>query len=342
MTSGHWYTDIFRIGSAPLAAAVTIRSAIAVGIPLIGFVVSGHNTAGVVGGATAMFVTLSDIGTRRWLRLLTMFAALGAILLGGTVGDVLGATPYAKEAVVLLAAFIAGWVASSHPAIATVARFGALATAAGTGMHISDPAVYPAIIAGGVCAILCAVAMWSLLGLPPEENAMDWRAGLRRALAGADTGPRFALCYAGAAALALFTADHLGVTNAYWATLTTIMVMRREGLESFELVVQYMLGTLIGIPIAAVLVDTLAQPLAIAVFATAAGASARIALALNPALGFTAFTVFLLLIVDLALAHADAPGHLLAVRFYDVAVGCGFALIGTLAASTGRPRMATR
>ena len=40
----------------------------------------------------------------------------------------------------------------SHPAIATVARFGALATAAVVGMQM-DQAAYPAIILSGLCAI---------------------------------------------------------------------------------------------------------------------------------------------------------------------------------------------
>jgi fusaric acid resistance family protein len=337
----HWYAKLFQIGSAPLALGLTLRAAVAVGLPLIGFAAAGHLKAGVVGGATAMLVTLSDIGTKRGARIATMSAALCAILVGGTIGDKFGITTYADETLVLLAALIAGWVSSSHPAIATVARFGALATAAGVGMHLDDTAAYPAIVLGGLAAIASAIAMWNLMGLPPDENAMDWRAGLRRALAGTGAGLRFAICYAGAAALALLTAQHLGVTNAYWATLTTIMVMRREGLESIGLVVHYMVGTLLGIPIAALLFHAVDQPLAIALLATAAAASVRVALSLNPGLGFTAFTVFLMLDIDLALRHGAEPTHLLAVRLYDVTIGCAIALLATFAAGARLKRLAT-
>jgi uncharacterized membrane protein YccC len=260
-------------------------------------------------------------------------------LVGATIGDKFGITTYADETIVLLAALLAGWLTGSHPAIATVARFGALATAAGVGMHMPDPAAYPALILGGISAIASAVAIWSLPGAPSDENPMDWRAQLRRALAGAGVGPRFALCYAGAAALALLTAQYLGVTNAYWATLTTIMVMRREGMECIGLILHYMVGTLVGIPIADVLFHAIHQPLAIAVLATATAAFVRVGLALNPALGFVAFTVFLLLGIDLALQHGGMPQHLFAVRLYDVTIGCAFALLGTLAARTGRARM---
>jgi uncharacterized membrane protein YccC len=176
--------------------------------------------------------------------------------------------------------------------------------------------------------------------MSPDQNPMDWRAGLRRALAGTGSGPRYALCYAGAAALALLLAEQLGVTNAYWATLTTIMVMRREGMESLGLVLHYMAGTLVGIPIAGLLFHLVDQPITIALLATAAASSVRVALSLNPALGFVAFTVFLLLDIDLGLQHAAAPPHLLAVRLYDVTIGCVIALLATLAASVGRPRLA--
>jgi len=339
MMSDRWYAKLFQIGSAPLAFAMTLRAAAAVGLPLIGFVAAGNLKAGVIGGATAMLVTLSDIGSTRRARIATMSAALAAILIGGTIGDKFGVTTYADETIVLLAALLAGWVASSHPAIATVARFGALATAAGVGMQMDQDA-YPAIILGGISAIASAVVTHTLSGLRPDENPMDWRAGLRRALAGAGAGPRYALCYAGAAALALLLAERIGITNAYWATLTTIMVMRREGMESLGLVLHYMAGTLVGIPIAALLFQVVEQPVVIALLATAFAASVRVALSLNPALGFTAFTVFMLLAIDLALQDQAVPPNLLAVRLYDVTIGCVLALLGTLAAGTGRARLA--
>ena len=61
---------------------------------------------------------------------------------------------------------------------------------------------------------------------------------------------RFAIVVALTAALALFAANHLGVTRAYWATLTVVLVMRREGMVSLKLTLQYLAGTLLGIPLA--------------------------------------------------------------------------------------------
>ena len=122
-----WYRDLYKIGSVAGATAVASRVTLAVGVPLVGGVLAGHPVAGVAGGATALFVTLSDIGTTPSARLVTMLAGWIAIAGGGTLGHVLGSTAYGREAVVLLCALVAGWASASHPAIAAVTRFFAIA-----------------------------------------------------------------------------------------------------------------------------------------------------------------------------------------------------------------------
>ena len=59
-----------------------------------------------------------------------MFAGWAVILAGGTLGHLLGETPYSREAVVLLCALLAGWASGSHPGVAAVTRFFAVAAAA--------------------------------------------------------------------------------------------------------------------------------------------------------------------------------------------------------------------
>ncbi len=335
--NGTWYRDLFSVGGGPIPAALFVRVAVAVGLPLVGFTLAGHPLAGVAGGATAMFVMMCDVGVTRANRVGTMLAGTAAILAGGVIGHEWGGTTLADETVVLLAALLAGWVSNSHPGISAVARFGALATAAGTGLHMPSPATEAvwAIVGGGAAAIGTAFAAWALTGIPPADNMMDWRAGVRRAFAGADAGPWYAICFGAAAAVSLLAADRLGVSNAYWATLTVIMVMRREGMVSLKLVIQYIVGTLVGIPIAYAVGQALHAPLAIAFAATLVAASARLGIAVNPALGFAAFTAFLMLVVDLARHGAGVTPLLLSTRFYDVAVGCAIVLVGTLLASLG-------
>src|SRR5580698_9095583 len=89
-----WYRDLYQIGSFRGATAVVLRVAAAVGVPLIGGVLLGHPYAGVAGGATGLFVTLSDIGQTPAVRLGTMFAGFVAIVMGGMLGHFVGDTPY--------------------------------------------------------------------------------------------------------------------------------------------------------------------------------------------------------------------------------------------------------
>ena len=318
-----------------------LRIAFAVGIPLIGATLGGYPLAGVAGGATAMFVSLCDIGNRRRERLAAMVAGLLAIIVGGVVGDRLGGTPYANETVILLSALLTGWVSGSYPAIAAIARFFAIATAVGAGMQFTGQAVLITAVGGGLSAIGIALLAWKLGAVPVSDNLMDWRAGVRRAFAGADAGPWFALCFAICCALALFAAERLQVSRPYWATMVVIMVMRREGMVSLRLSIHYIAGTLVGIPVAWAVAEVLREPSALAFAATLFAALVRVGFAVNPALGFTAFTAFLMLVVDLALRGAGMPPHLLSVRFYDVGVGCAIALAGTLVAATGQRRRAT-
>lgn len=341
MAEPGWSRDLFKIAPGPLPIAVAARVVAATGIPLLGGLAAGHVVAGVIGAACALLVTMADIGTTRASRVGSMAAAAAAMIVGGTIGAKLGGSTYADEAVVLAAAAVAGWVSGSHPAIAAVARFGAIATAAGAGLQFSDPAVAAAALAGGVLAIAVTFAGWWITGVPAADNAMDWRAGVRRALAGADAGPWFAICYAAACAVALLAAGELSVARPYWATVTVMMVMRREGLMSLELVIQYMVGTLVGILAAAAIESVVHAPLVLALLATAFAAFARFGLALNPGLGFTAFTVFFMLAVDLAVQGTGLATHVLSTRLYDVAVGCALALAGTLVMrAAARPAVA--
>jgi uncharacterized membrane protein YccC len=55
-------------------------------------------------------------------------------------------------------------------------------------------------------------------------------------------------------------------------------------------------------------------------------------MAINPSLGYMAFTIFLLFVVHVIMVSAGKVPHVLEARIYDVTVGCVIALAGTLAA----------
>jgi hypothetical protein len=334
-----WGANLFALAPGPIPLEVAARVAVAAGVPLAAGLAAGQVLPGVLAAACAMLTTMADIGTRRPERIATMAAATVAMVAGGTLGAKFGGTPYANEAVIVVAALVAAWVSASSPGIAAIARFGAVATATGAGLQLADPRIAVAAAGGGAFAILVMVAAWRLVRADPGNNPMDWRAGIRRALTGADAGPWFAVCVAVAAGLSFFLAERLGVVRPYWAAISVMLVMRREGLESLKLVLHYMAGTLAGIALAGAVGALVQPPAALALLATAFAATARLGFALNPALGFTGFTAFFMVAVDLALASTGATPHLLSARLYDVGVGCVLALAGTVAARAIKPRV---
>lgn len=335
MASANWVRDLFRIDSSQISVLLFVRVAIAVGVPLLGFALAEHRTAAVAGGATALFVSLNDIGRTARGRVGTMVLTTVFMLLGSFIGDKFGGTTLADEALILASAFVAGWVSNSHPAIAAIARFTALATAAGVGMQIADPVAAAAVLVGGTSAICVAVASWFLHERLPDESFMNWNAGVKRAFAGTDAGLWFAICYASACAFSLFAAERLGVDNPYWATFAVIVVMRPEGMLSLKLVIHYMVGTIVAVPLAT-LITQLASDYELMHIALAAIAAAfgRLGFALNAALGYLAFTVFVILIVEIARESSVPPYALVLTRLYDVSVGCAIALVGTLIAGS--------
>jgi uncharacterized membrane protein YccC len=137
--------------------------------------------------------------------------------------------------------------------------------------------------------------------------------------------------------VALFAASWLHVAESFWATLVVLMVMRREGIASLELTIQYALGTIIGVIVGWMLLHlTKGMTLAAALLATLAAASARVGFSLNPALGYMSFTLFLMFAMHVVAGHGARLPHLPETRLYDVTVGCLLALAGTLAASYPR------
>jgi uncharacterized membrane protein YccC len=106
--------------------------------------------------------------------------------------------------------------------------------------------------------------------------------------------------------------------------------MRREGMVSLKLASLYMLGTIAGVPCATILAQlSIGYPLVQIALATLAAAFVRLGFTLNAALGYLGFTVFVVLLVELARESAVPPTELVLTRLYDVGVGCAIALVAT-------------
>lgn len=331
-----WQRDLFRLGPAHFRGWVAARVGTAVALPLVAGIMAGQTALGVIASFCAMLTTFCDTGGTHRQRLVTMTCGTLAIVCGGVLGAELGGSPQANEILVVLAAFAVGLLAGTRPSLAVVARFGAIGIMAGAGVRWPSGDFAAAAAGGGATALAVIATIWKLWPREEDEALQDWRTTIARTFEFERPDLRFAIAIALAAAIALFAADVLQLRRPYWATITLLMVMRREGTESLRLTLHYVTGTLAGLFIAAVVTHFVhALPWLVAI-AVAVAAVTRIALAINPALGFASFTVFLLLLVDAGQPSQAAIAALWWTRMYDVGVGCALSLLGTLLA-TWRP-----
>ena len=81
--------EVFKLAPGPVPALMFVRVALAVGVPMLGFTLAGQPLLAVAAGATAMFVTLCDVGSSTRSRAAMMGLGTLAILLGAA-GDKFG------------------------------------------------------------------------------------------------------------------------------------------------------------------------------------------------------------------------------------------------------------
>lgn len=287
-------------------------------------------------GSTALLVSLSDIGRTPHRRLATMAVTLAAIAANCLFVARVGSGSPADNVLVVACAFAAAALGGEAPGLASAARFAAMAALSAVGLHAGQPGVLAAVLAGGTWAIGLTWAAARLSTGAAGGDVLDWREGPRAALVGVRSGWRFGVCAAAAAAASIGIGHLLPMTRAYWATLTVVMVMQREGRVSLRLLLHYIAGTLLGVLAAELLWKAGGAPPGVALAATLAAALTRLGFGLAPALGVAGFTAFVVLIIDLAHRPFGDPTPLLAARLVDVGIGALLALLATLLAVAWR------
>jgi hypothetical protein len=312
------------------------RAALATGLPLLGGTLAGQPQLAAAAGSTALLVSLSDIGRSPHLRLVAMAVTLTAIASNCAFVAHFGSGSLADRALVVACAFAAAALGGSAPGLAIAARFAAMAALSAVGLHADQPGTLPAVLSGGAWALLLTWAAWRLWPDEADTEMLDWRTHLWPALRSARSGWRFALCAALTALAAVLLGERLHLNHAYWATLTVVMVMQREGLVSLRLLLHTIAGTLLGVVGADLLWHLCGTPLTVALATTLAAALTRLGFAHSPALGVAGFTAFVVLVIDLGQRPFADPASLLWARLVDVGLGALLALLGTLLADAWR------
>ncbi|MGC3979973.1 MAG: FUSC family protein [Steroidobacteraceae bacterium] len=325
--------DLVTLNTAPLPWPRGLRFMLAIGLPiLIGFVM-GAAALGVVASMCAFLVSQNDLGGSLRSRLNAMAATLLCIVIGGVAGASTDRNYWLPFIAVFLCGYSVGRLHSTSMVMENMARFFAVALIAASTLHFSQPTLLPLALAGGIGAIAIVALDYALRRHSPADLRGNWRAGLARFRAGQAASIRFAICYAATTTVALAWAEAYSAERAGWVAITTILVMRPDGAESLQLILQRMLGTLLGITIAGALFRWLDSSWALLIGIWSIAFALPLGSARHRWLGIGAATALVMMLIDLSLFENGGARELLEVRIIDTAVGGVLALLGTLLAS---------
>jgi hypothetical protein len=206
--------------------------------------------------------------------------------------------------------------------------------AVGAIAHVYDPVAAVCFLAGGVFSCLVVLAGHFIRESQDLEPLPTWSQGLRLLLSGQSiAGLRFALCYTAVAVAAVLVTQTLGLQRGFWVTITALLVMRPDGPQSVNLIVQRLIGTAGGIALAALVVLLGHDPWILFGWSLVFAFFAPVGLKRHYALGVGLITAMVMVLLDLALLQSGGDRPLLWTRLVDTALGCVLALCGTLTAA---------
>jgi hypothetical protein len=250
-------------------------------------------------------------------------------LIGGALGMSAGSHFWPQLIVLFVCSAVIGWVHNTSRALENAARCMGFAFVVVASLHLTDPRMTLAPLAGGLWAMLVACGDYVIRRKFVAETGSNVRSGFRRLLTEHHPDWRFGLRYALAAALGLGLAESLGATHGAWVTITTLAVMRPVEAESVQLVLQRAFGTFIGVLVALAVVSVTHNPWMLA------ASTALLAFFISPGMqwqrwsGFAALTATILVLLDLALLTEGGDRPLLLERLLDTLLGCAIALAAT-------------
>ncbi|HVG51689.1 MAG TPA: FUSC family protein [Xanthobacteraceae bacterium] len=259
---------------------------------------------------------------------------LGAIAVAGAVvlaGTGLGTLASGNTALIALALAFTGMiyalVESSHPSAAFAARFMCLTTAVG--------ALYVPLQIEDVIAVTVSVAYAWLVSVGWDAVTGIWRPSttprLDDLLAHLRATERerwvFAIVVAATVSAAFLTSWALGFEHSNWALLAIVAVMRSDAQLSRRMILNLMLGTLIGVGIALAYGVVFTSPLALMIGMAIAAMVRWPAQQVHTALGLAAMAAFIILLMQLAAIETSGTSHAPFERVVDIALGCGFAVV---------------
>jgi uncharacterized membrane protein YccC len=140
---------------------------------------------------------------------------------------------------------------------------------------------------------------------------------------------RFAFIFATTTTLGFILANALHISRGYWAVGTTLIVMLPDSTQSLYKSAQRLLGTFVGVVIAAFLVRLGHDPITLILFVLISAYFAPLGLIRNYWLGNIFIAALILFLLEISSAHHTGSFDLAILRTIDIGLGCLLGVIGS-------------
>jgi hypothetical protein len=329
------FSDLLRFNPGPVPWGRAWCALISIATPAIIGLAVREPVLGVIAAVMALNAFIDDLGGTLRHRVFTMTATVVMMIAGGIAGSLIPPGHWLPVVAIFAAGLVAGFVHGSATALENVVRFGAIALVVATTLQLTDLRLIPVALAGGVYPVFVVMVTHAIWRRDPPSTGGSWREGWARLRGRQTVGWRFAFIYATVGAVGLLLAEAIGVHRAGWVTLTTLLVMRPDGAESLQFVLQRMAGTLAGILAAGAFATATQNPMLLVGCAAVCAFGFPVATAKHRWLGIAVVTLLIMVLLDVALQGQGDPRDLILARLYDTLIGCVLGTAGTLIAFPG-------
>lgn len=276
---------------------------------------------------TCILGYLLDTGGSARHRLGTIAVAGAAVLAGATIGTLASSNTALIALALAFTGMLYAFVESAHPSAAFAARFMCLTTAIGA-LYVPLQAEDVAAVAMSIAyAWLVSIAWDAVTGIWRPSTAPTWNELLAHLRETRHERWIFAIVVAATVTAAFLTSWTFGFDHSQWALLAIVVVMRSNAALSRRMIVDLMLGTLIGVAIALAYGTVFTSPLALMIGMAIAALVRWPAQQVHTALGLAAMAAFIILLMQLVAIETSGVSHAPFDRVVDIALGCAFAVL---------------
>jgi hypothetical protein len=316
------------------------------GLPFIFGLILQRPLDGMLGAILGMLLMLNDFKGDLRQRLQCQLIMLAALLFGSLVAIVIKTYSWKIEAfnfqlkeysaeffiLLLVTTFFAGWAQGSGKLLEGAARNTALALIVVSQLPHIDLTLQLFLVGSAVLSLLARIADNALQPQSIDLSVTPINENFISAMNGSNAGLRYATVYSICIVSGLLLGLALNTSKAYWVAVTIMMTMRPDADLNFVRSLQRIVGTIIGVAIAALVVLYVHDVWLIAGIILLIGLALPHGFPMNYGLHCSLIALFVLLLYNLVTLQYGGDSNLLRERIYDVMMGCCIALVGNMLA----------